>query len=889
MRLVLRTVAGRKLNVTAEPTELVSDLLKRVCTDEGYRPKGSRLVRRGARLDPGATLGDCCDDRDELVLVAAKGVYVPPEEGTAASPGSPKTPARERAAVLDLTGAQYDGPLSLSHRRGMAQLADAMEMAGGRLDEEFEGLLRIHPAMTHLRVTIQADNSLLAPILKQVQAISPPLLEAIGRHQEAFLRILNAPVGRPGGGGDDTPEMVPMQLWQEGGGDSEEGEGSEEGTDDARRGEVVDIELTPEDVEAVMRIVQLGQHRYGCDFPRELVVQFYIDAGRNEHLTAQSLVDLVDHDPLGYHLAARQATLSAQRAQAQSPPSAPPPAPAGEQPHPRAEALRIVQQAARGSPNALSAERICSALEDCLELYADPSYREEVLEVMPDACRVAARKAPSDLATLVADELLALCKFAALCPDAGGQLLRGGTGLGPPPGVSLKRLRAVAAREGADCVLVHFAGLELRVWHVRAAEKCADADAVILRTASTLSAADAEALRQGPAELRGALTATGGTAPLRAWAALHRMYGLIFGEDADWLPRRVHFASTMLLPFHALAPHGGVAIGRGRVVTQSPTLLWLEHAQRLAATPAAELRPSGGGPLRCAAARSAPPAASARRAGGPRLSPQRLVPVSELGPREGVAVWHCAADPQPERPPGPVDLAVTALAHCDGEEEPWNPYAAQWNAAQGAPWACSACVPLLHFSQPLRERERASPTAGGPGSAPSAPRPPPPRGGGVGVVLCRLLGEGRRKAEAYAAAVAAASEGPPRDWAQWVYVGTSLPLGGRRAHVDPQAVRHTQAYRFLDKHQMHKVFDEMARFLLSERPEDPLQSLVTFMEANQEGLQRLGQQHHAEKQHAEQRPQPPRGGGSAAAAPAPVQQPQQQQPEGAADRADAAA
>eukprot|EP00756_Hemistasia_phaeocysticola_P005902 Hpha_TRINITY_DN13560_c0_g2::TRINITY_DN13560_c0_g2_i1::g.111498::m.111498 len=829
MKAVIRSVAGRRFEVDADTGDTLKDLLRKACSIGSYNYHGSKFVLRGNVLGLDAKVEEVIADGEILFLVAAKAQY-----GSTNDDGSPKacavtsphkTPARELAAQRDFSGPEFDGPLPLLHRQGMAQLDSALQRRGA--DGDFEELLRMHPTMTHVRQVVQADNSLLEPILRQIQKIAVPLVNAIATHRIAFRRILNTPVNAEPAPDEPLDEAEARQLWDQ--------DDMSERSDEAAEAGVAmqDVELTAEEEEAVLRVVSLGQQNGLGPFPRELVLQVFLDAGRNEHLAAQYLIDYSMFDPLAFALAQRQAALQAQHTQ-QSQQQGEGAADAAAQ---GAEGQRDAIAAARKSVSSgeeVDTGSLLRVLESSIaRLGGAEEAKAAAREIHADAAHVllthAVDKNDMQLQFLL-HEHLALATCAERFASAAGQLLPPDARAGPA--LSFDRLHAVAKREGCDCLLLHCADARLCLWQLRHDAPVGSPDALVLRRSDTLGPREQSMLRSAPKELAASLSASAGSASVRMWTLLHRLHALIFGECNDWMPRRVNIVSTLALPFHALTPQGGVPLGRGRVVMQSPSLVWLEHAQRLAQRPVSAGRSA---PLRSSAPDEVRNGA-VRRPLAARLQPQTLVPVDSLEAREPLAVWQVsAASAAPARPPGIVDLVVGVGSTVRETEGDWDAAVELWDSGLAGPWCCSACIPVLpHVGETPEQQPRTQP--------PLPPLPtPPPAGGGVGNVLCRLMAEGRRKADAYAAAVAAASEGPPQGWVAWTLVGTSLALGGRRAHVDPSGLRQTQGYRFLDQHAMHKVFDEMARFLLSERPEDPVDALLRFMEANQDGLNRLSQ------------------------------------------------
>eukprot|EP00754_Rhynchopus_humris_P030341 Rhum_TRINITY_DN15268_c0_g2::Rhum_TRINITY_DN15268_c0_g2_i1::g.147489::m.147489 len=790
--VTVRTVTGRSIAVeVAADTAQVSDVLTKACTEAGYVEEGAKLVVKGVGLAQSALLKDVLLDGCVPTFIAVKRDYrsLRTRESTGDGEGGDgsgtsggggpvyTTPSRERGGEnIDLTLPQYDGPFDLPHRQGLAQLQAALARTA---ESEVLNLLYIHPTMVHLRVMVQADPSLLAPALRQAYVLTPLLIEFASAKNGQFLALLNEP---------------PQQRRRS--------SSSSLSSQDDGLGQADYSSVGPEDIESLNRIHALGP------FPRELVLQAYLDAGRNELLAAQYLIELSSYEPAALTQSAED-ELDALRA--------------------RAAAAEESGDAA-GFLCALATLGVVLAREGSAE--AEPVLLRALslsLAAPPAAAAAAEAQnaraagalaalyshATRPLEHLVLHEAAALLAVSARGVSVGTFLRAGACGAGAAAAaepLSLVRFVQVARREGVDLVFVHAAADgQLAVWQVRH-DEADPAAAVVARRAAQLSAEDVRFLAGAPEELSAALSAA---SPQRGWAVLHRLYLLLFGEGgcADWLPSRVCFCSTLPLPFHALAPHGGVPLARGRQVTQAPSVLWLQAAQDLALA-RLERPPGRKRLLRSAYVGNTPGYVAAKK-----------VPESELAEEEPVAVAHLGLNTSGGETVAKLDRRVDTAVFAAGVSA--DPMLAAWDADKERLWACTTLVSVL-------------PGARTP-SPPAGPAPRPVRDSQLllqGFYAAMARGEG--KPLAYCGSLAVGPETHLRAWVPWILSGTRLLLGGKRAHVASEKIKATDDYRYLEAHSMHIVFDKMIGHLLEAKPGEPLSSLLEYMEEKKRELESIG-------------------------------------------------
>ncbi|XP_011497881.1 PREDICTED: UV excision repair protein RAD23 homolog A [Ceratosolen solmsi marchali] len=135
--------------------------------------------------------------------------------------------------------------------------------------------LRTQPQFLQMRQVIQQNPQLLNPVLQQLGQTNPVLLQIISQNQEAFVQMLNEPVGASGGG------TIPVSTSAAATTAATQGLSSGVGTG-AGGGPGI-LQFTPQDKEAIERLKSLG-------FPEDLVIQAYFVCEKNENLAANFLL-----------------------------------------------------------------------------------------------------------------------------------------------------------------------------------------------------------------------------------------------------------------------------------------------------------------------------------------------------------------------------------------------------------------------------------------------------------------------------------------------------------------------------------------------------------------------------------------------------------------------
>eukprot|EP01064_Diplonema_japonicum_P027296 TRINITY_DN3927_c0_g1_i1.p1 TRINITY_DN3927_c0_g1~~TRINITY_DN3927_c0_g1_i1.p1 ORF type:complete len:748 (+),score=106.82 TRINITY_DN3927_c0_g1_i1:81-2324(+) len=737
----LRTVAGRPIEVDIEEGEAmtVKDVVRKVCSCYGYAVKGSRLVVRGVTLQEDGEVSELEKTGVAPTFIGVKSPYGKVET-VASSPTGHKTPSRERITDVDLTLPEFDGPFDIQHRQGIVQLEHAL----GRISEsEVMSLLVIHPTVTHLRVLVQENPSLLAPALHQINAIAPGIIDMVTKQMEAFLKLLNESVPSSGRWEHkDDDELVDFST--------------------------LEAELCQEEVEALNRIQDLGP------FSRELVLHTFMEAGRNEHLAAQYLME--SYEPIASYTQTQAET-----------------------------EIDVIRARLESATDSLLVMDCLTQLGDALLRQSDGSYEDvlmkalsiayDTLEEYPEESAACHAHAVRTLKTQLSDDpskLVVLIEAERLMELATeGVRLQSST---------MDALTNIVKKEGVDVVQVHLDNdSRLTICHISHNE------VPVIRRSALLTEGEVGLLTTAGEELA---TLLAGSTPSRVWGLLNGLYKTIFGVSGcgDWLPTRVCFASSLRIPFHALAAHGSVPLGRGREVSQVASITYLGALQDLSGTVAGRRKP-----LRSVFYGNAAGQASADKINPSDLRTDEPVAIAHFGPNTSGGVQTVRTESSK------TDVAVFTAGLLDS---PLTPHL----SGGSAPWCCSAVVNIL----PVK---RSTPAA----------RPSNKDGNVFIQNVHRQLGRhGVSKIDAYTAAVTPQDGSHPGSWVPWVFSGTRLQLGGRRAHIRSEKLRATDDYRYLESHSMHIVFDQMIGHLLGDKPTEPLDSLLSFMEAKRTDLESLG-------------------------------------------------
>lgn len=125
--------------------------------------------------------------------------------------------------------------------------------------------LRNDRLMQQLRLLVQQQPGALQPIIQQIGAQNPELLNFITQHQEEFAQFLNEPV--------DGADIAALLGGLGGAGGAPGGAGGP-----------VTIALTPEDQAAIERLQSLG-------FPRNAVIEAFLACEKDENMAANYLLE----------------------------------------------------------------------------------------------------------------------------------------------------------------------------------------------------------------------------------------------------------------------------------------------------------------------------------------------------------------------------------------------------------------------------------------------------------------------------------------------------------------------------------------------------------------------------------------------------------------------
>jgi UV excision repair protein RAD23 len=167
--------------------------------------------------------------------------------------------------------------------------------SSGSSEEDPLAFLRSQPQFQQMRQVIQHNPQLLNAVLQQIGRSNPQLLQLISQNQDAFIRMMNEPVGASGSS-PAAPEQVASSnptaaaaaaaalgtatgTPASGAATPAAGTGTSPGV--GLGGGY--IQVTPQDKDAIERLKALG-------FPEHLVVQAYFACEKNENLAANFLL-----------------------------------------------------------------------------------------------------------------------------------------------------------------------------------------------------------------------------------------------------------------------------------------------------------------------------------------------------------------------------------------------------------------------------------------------------------------------------------------------------------------------------------------------------------------------------------------------------------------------
>ncbi|GAQ90035.1 purtative Rad23 UV excision repair protein [Klebsormidium nitens] len=194
----------------------------------------------------------------EAAPVVARGATPappPPGSDAAPAPGAAASPASAAPAAGPPGGGPNAAPLDL-FPQGMPGWGGAAAGAGpaGALD-----FLRENPQFQALRQMVQANPTILQPMLQELGKQNPQLLALINAHQAEFLRLINEPAA-------EGEADILGQLGEMGGGAPQA------------------INVTPEEKEAIDRLESMG-------FDRARVIEAFLACDKNENLAANYLLE----------------------------------------------------------------------------------------------------------------------------------------------------------------------------------------------------------------------------------------------------------------------------------------------------------------------------------------------------------------------------------------------------------------------------------------------------------------------------------------------------------------------------------------------------------------------------------------------------------------------
>jgi UV excision repair protein RAD23 len=183
-------------------------------------------------------------------------------------PETPAVAAAARTPSGGAGGAAAAAPAAGGNLFQMAAQAAQQQAAAAAGQPGPFDFLRSHPQFNALRALVQQNPALLQPVLQQLGAANPQLLQLIQTNQAEFIRLLNEPV--PPGAAGALGALGALAAGAGGGAGGAPGP--------------MTLMVTPEEKEAIDRLESLG-------FDRATVVQAYFACDKDETLAANYLLE----------------------------------------------------------------------------------------------------------------------------------------------------------------------------------------------------------------------------------------------------------------------------------------------------------------------------------------------------------------------------------------------------------------------------------------------------------------------------------------------------------------------------------------------------------------------------------------------------------------------
>jgi|Transcript_93571 CHAT domain-containing protein len=266
MKITIKTVAGRAFDMEVSPNLVVQELRKKIATEHQYEYEGLKLVVNGTVAQDEVTVKDTKMDETKFVVMVAK------KQSVRAAQQEQRQKEKEReekAKEKEKEARNVDapkGPLNSMQLQGMMQLQGLMETKV-RTMKDFVEILRFHGTVTEIRRMIQADQSVLRPILYQINHHAPQLLSLINQYQQEFLQIINEPV--PKGSNEEADDFEASFM--------STGVGHEV------------VYVTREEEEAIQRLCALG-------FSHQMAAEAFIVCNRREEIAASYLFEMMERE-----------------------------------------------------------------------------------------------------------------------------------------------------------------------------------------------------------------------------------------------------------------------------------------------------------------------------------------------------------------------------------------------------------------------------------------------------------------------------------------------------------------------------------------------------------------------------------------------------------------